>query len=160
MLRKVLHFVEQTDTTYNLQGRMDSAEVVTNSKACEWSRENQDLPTMYRWTVDYITYEGLFTELWMKPWFQNGIKSFGLLAIEREGAIRFCRSDTAKLLAVLPDGAILGVEEFLSGESLAIRHDPSFADLCWDPVDAVSHVLDEYRREDSDSGFGGFGVDS
>ena len=48
----------------------------------EWSSMDRRDRYCYRWTVGWITYEDLFTDLWSERWFQDGIKSFGFASIE------------------------------------------------------------------------------
>lgn len=110
-----------------------------------WTQESLKLPGIYRWTVSWICYEGLFEWLWSERWFQDGMRAFGLMALEREGYIAVLRSEPDGVLFVkCPDETQLEITAFLNGESLAIRHDPDFADLAWDPVSSMSHLLSEY----------------
>lgn len=110
-----------------------------------WTGESLGLPGIYRWTVSWICYEGLFEWLWSERWFQDGIRAFGLMALEREGLIEIMRSGgTGADFIILPDSSVIEIAAFLHGESLAIRHDPEYADLSWDPVSSMSHLLGEY----------------
>lgn len=101
------------------------------------------MPGWFQWTVNYITYEGLFTELWDERWFQCGMKAFGLLALEHKHIATFRQSKNGRLYVCCGNDEPMPVEEFLDGESLPIRHDPNFADLNWTPVEAVGHLLAE-----------------
>ena len=109
----------------------------------EWTADSLKRPGIYRSTVSWIVYEGLFEDCWNEPWFQEGIQAFGLIALEREARIRLLQSDQGDLFVETPDAEIMELAEFVAGESLAIRHDPDFADLLWDPVSAMSHLLSE-----------------
>lgn len=120
--------------------------LINDCKGDTWTSENLRLTGIYRWTVSFITYESLFTEHWTEPWFQDGMKAFGLLALELEDKVTFLQSDSDDLYVRTPDGEVIGAKDFLAGESLAIRHDPEYSDLCWDPVDAVGHLLAEYEE--------------
>jgi|GEM_PF-7029201 len=113
-----------------------------------WTPETLRLPGIYRWTVDFITYESLFEELWGERWFQDGVRAFGLLALEREGKIEILRPEPDGAFFVrCPDGRVFEMSAFLNGESLAIRHDPDYSDLSWEPVGAMSHLLSDYRDD-------------
>ena len=111
-----------------------------------WTEANMRSPHIYRWTVAFITYEGLFQNLWTEPWFQDGMRAFGLLALELEEKIIVERLTTDGL-CVHCDGRVYSMIEFLNGESLEIRFNPDYSDLCWDPVDAIGHILSEYAPD-------------
>lgn len=113
-----------------------------------WTKENLALPGIYRGTVESICYEGSWEALWSEQWFQDGIRAFGLLALEREGKIEILKSRDGDLFIRCPDGTIIETTAFLNGESLSFRHDPEFSDLSWDPVSSTYHVLGEYRGDD------------
>lgn len=113
----------------------------------EWTKKNLALPGIYRSTVSWIPYEGLFTDMWSEPWFQDGMRAFGLLALELEGKIEILKSRDGELFVSCPDGKIIEIAAFLNGESLSIRHDPEFSDLSWDPVRSMYHLLHEYSGD-------------
>ena len=67
------------------------------------------------------------------------------MALEREGKIEILQSGRgSRTLVTCPDGTVMEISAFLSGESLSFRHDPDYADLSWDPVSSMSHLLSEY----------------
>ena len=109
-----------------------------------WTEESFERPGIYRWTVRWIVYESLWEPLWGEAWFSDGMRAFALTALLNEGLISL-RHTGAEVLVQVPDGKEYSVESFLAGESLAIRHDPAFVDLAWDPASAASHLLSEYE---------------
>lgn len=111
-----------------------------------WTKESLALPGIYRWTVSSICYEGSWENLWSEPWFQEGMRAFGLLALEGEGQIKILKSRKGDLSIRCPDGRY-SIAAFLNGESLSFRHDPEYSDLSWDPVGSIYHVLSEYRED-------------
>lgn len=110
-----------------------------------WTEDNLRLPDMHRWTVSWICYERLFEELWSERWFQDGIRAFGLLALEMEGKIELLRQDDNNAVHVrCPEGIVTELDTFLRGETLPIRHDPEYSDLSWVPVRSMGHLLRAY----------------
>jgi hypothetical protein len=116
----MLHIIKAKDIPWVAKSaRRFSKWLVHEASGRTWTRDSLKLPGSYRWTVSWICYEGL--------------------QLEEDGMI-FVRC---------PDGTTKDITTFLNGESLAIRHDPEFADLSWDPVSSMSHLLSEY--DDSSS---------
>lgn len=129
--------------------------LIREGKSDRWKTGCQNQPFVYRSSVEFITYESLFVPLWVVPWFQDGIKAFGLLALEYESKInlskiKFCQDAEKNLWVLLPSGESYTIESFLNGESLEIRFDPECSDFSWDAVDAVGHILSELRPEEFD----------
>jgi hypothetical protein len=112
------------------------------------TRGDFSLPNIYRWTVSTIAYEGLYEWLWDQKWFQDGMRAFALLALEREGNVTFLAKASGELFVRTPDGAVYTIESFLTGESLTYKYDPEFSDMSWDPVQSASRVMEEYGRKD------------
>lgn len=106
-----------------------------------WTEEAFENPGIFRWTVGWIGYERLWEPSWDQAWFIEGMQAFAMISLLNEGSI-VVRDGT---VVTLPDGREFAVEAFLAGKSLAIRHDPAFADLAWDPVSAAVHLLSEYE---------------
>ncbi len=107
-----------------------------------WTPETLTRPGIGRWTVSWIVYEGIWHWRWNEPLFRDGARAFGLLALEREGAITLTGSPDETQVR-LRDGTELSLEDFLAGESVPFRHDPEYADLDWSPVPAMAHLLSE-----------------
>jgi hypothetical protein len=147
----MLHIIKAKDIAWVAKSsRRFRKWLVHETSGRTWTRESLKLPGIYRWTVSWICYEGLFEWLWSEQWFQEGMRAFGLIALEREGKIAILQSEEDGIMFIkCPDGAIVEITAFLNGESLACRHDPDFADLSWDPVKSMSHLLSEY--DDSSS---------
>jgi hypothetical protein len=145
------HIIKAKDIAWVARSaRRFSKWLVHEASGHTWTRESLKLPGIYRWTVSWICYEGLFEWLWSEQWFQDGMRAFGLIALEREGKIAILQSEEDGMIFVrCSDGTTKDITTFLNGESLAIRHDLDFADLSWDPVSSMSHLLSEY--DDSSS---------
>lgn len=122
--------------------------LIYECKGDTWTPENQVLPGIYRSSVEFITYESLFVDHWSEKWFQDGVKAFGLLALEHEALVRFGQDSTDRLKVIAPGGKIYSVDSFLNGESLSFRYDSEYLDLSWNPVAAVGHIIAEYRPEE------------
>jgi hypothetical protein len=147
----MLHIIKAKDIAWVAKSaRRLSKWLVHEAPGHTWTSESLKLPGIYLGTVSRICYEGLFEWLWSEQWFQEGMRAFGLMALEREGRIAILQSERdGKIFVRCPDGTTKDITTFLNGESLAIRHDPEFADLSWDLVSSMSHLLSEY--DDSSS---------
>lgn len=119
--------------------------LIKNSRGCDWTDESKKTPAIWRWTVGWIPYEGLFEDKWVETWFQDGINACLLRALEYEDAIRVCRTHSGDLrVHCLQSKQTYPLDSFLRGESLLIRNDPDLAEaLSGEPVPRAACILDE-----------------
>lgn len=99
-----------------------------------------------RQSVNWIVYESLWEQLWNEGWFMDGVTAFALNALEGDGWIKTLVDDQGCINICLRDGRMFSLQDFVAGESLAdLKYDPEFADLDWQPVCAMGHILAEYE---------------
>lgn len=110
--------------------------------------DNRNSPWWERNVADFIVYESTAEPLWSEKWFQDGMRAFGLIALEREGAIELYQSEAGALFVSCVDNPKISLEDFLNGESVPYKYDPECADMEWSPVDAIGHILAEYYPEE------------
>ena len=125
--------------------------LTTEAPGESWTREHMQSAGIYRSTVDFIIYEGLFTDYWEQRWFEQGMVAFGLLALEHEKIVSFALSDGPKIDVYISPHQVYSLDDFLAGESLIFRHDADYSDLSWSRVETIGHILSEYYPERSDN---------